>query len=55
MDQGVPGLGPIVVTITHSGVVAIGWLCKSRTDYDSLYEVFTLSIVIALMELVFLS
>ena len=41
MDQVVPGLGPIVVTITHSGIVAIGWLCKSRIHYDSLYEVFT--------------
>ena len=40
MDQVVPALGQIVVTITPCGVVAIGWLCKSRKDYDSLYEVF---------------
>ena len=40
MDQVVPGLGPIVVTITPHRVVAIGWLCKSCKDYDSLYEVF---------------
>ena len=46
MDQVVPGLGPIVVTITPRRVVAIGWLCKSCKDYDSLYDVLP-SIIIA--------